>query len=159
MIIFTGVHNCPQGWYTYGDYCYQINAHPNQRTTWENARQTCLRFNDRWQDQNKVAEADLVSITSKKENQMLIKQFKDSGITSRGRYFWTGLYKNDTANKFKWSDHTLLKYQNWASSSTVQRTSVCVKASLDDPNSGWFYGTCNALHYFVCKVKRGMSNI
>ena len=58
----SGTHNCPGGWITHGDYCYQLNAHPVQRwmnilnyfqaAKWREAIFFILRFHARFPSHN-----------------------------------------------------------------------------------------------------------
>ncbi|XP_066921242.1 lymphocyte antigen 75-like isoform X2 [Clytia hemisphaerica] len=147
----SGVHNCPDGWVTYKDHCYQINAHPNQQTTWSNARRICLDFNSPWKDKIDVARADLVSITSPDEQKFLETQYRNMKVY-RG-YFWTGLYKNNS-KPFAWTDHSDITYQNWKNGKP-DASKNCSKSSLAYSSQGWEASLCTENNYFVCKVKRG----
>ena len=151
LFILVGVHNCPDGWVTYKDHCYQINAHPNQQTTWSNARRMCLDFNKPWKDKIDVAKADLVSITSADEQAFLESQYRNLKVY-RG-YFWTGLYKNNS-KPFAWTDHSDFTYQNWKNGKP-DASKNCSKSSLSYSSQGWEASLCTENNYFVCKVKRG----
>ena len=59
-----GVHNCPDGWLTYGDYCYQLNAHPGQRVTWEQAHTACRDYNKAWEEKIKVSSSTGICIST-----------------------------------------------------------------------------------------------
>lgn len=148
----SGVHNCPDGWFTYRDYCYQLNAHPNQKTTWKEARRVCLDFNKPWKDNIDVAKADLVSIHSTDEQKYLDSQFRALGVKDSTDYYWTGLVNK--SNKFEWTDHSNYDYQNWKSQS-IDSSKNCTKTSLSLFGLGWEASYCNEKNYYVCKVRRG----
>jgi len=146
------VHNCPDGWHTFQDYCYQFNAHPNQKTTWNNARQECLNFNQPWKATIDVAKADLVSISSSEEQNFVENTFRIFGINYVGDAFWTGFHKNNS--KFTWTDHSIITYQNWKNKAS-KSTNNCTKSSISIYDQGWEPADCTEKNYFVCKVKRG----
>ena len=149
-----GVHNCPDGWVTYKDHCYQINAHPSQKTSWGKAREECLSFNQPWKKAIDVAKADLVSITSTDEQDFLEKQYTNYRIYSG--FFWTGLSRNNSED-FTWSDHSKINFQNWKNKPVDDKTKNCVKSSISRVGHGWEADKCSGENYFVCKLKRGMS--
>lgn len=153
--IVSGTHNCPDGWENFNSYCYQINAHPNQKLSWADARTLCQSFSEPWKKIVDVAKADLVSITSQEEHDFVDNLFKSYKVTGYQDFYWTGLYKNLSDSGFHWSDGAVLKYQDWKNTIPGINNS-CVKSALSATNrNSWTAAACTEQHYFVCKVKRG----
>lgn len=149
------MHNCPDGWHTNKDYCYQFNAHPNQKASWKDARRECQDYNLPWKDSIDVANADLVSISSSEEQKFLEDTFIKLGNRHVGDAFWMGLYKNNS--KFTWTDHSTISYQNWKNKASTSANS-CTKSSISIYNPGWEASDCMEKNYYVCKLKRGKIN-
>lgn len=117
----------------------------------------CLDFNNEWEKQIAVSEADLTSITSQIEQDMLVKAFKNNGVTDYGSSFWTGL-SNINKTGFTWSDKTVLKFQNYKEKTSLGTNLDCVKSSLDDKKGRWLQASCTERNYYACKVKKGINN-
>ena len=150
------MHNCPRGWKLYGVNCCKFVAHPVEKKNWAQARQNCLDYNKDWRESADIAKADLVSITTKAEQDMLEETFRDLGANSTD--YWTGLTKQNSTG-FYWIDGTYLKYKNWRGASN--RSQECVKSSVSyNANQGsWIIATCSQQHNYVCKLPRSKSFI
>ena len=147
------MHNCPDGWYTNKDYCYQFNAHPNQKASWKDARRECQDFNQPWKDSIDVANADLVSISSSEEQRFIENTFRNLGLFRSNSHFWTGFNKNNS-KKFTWTDHSPITYQNWKNKASTLANN-CVKSSISIFDIGWEAADCTEKLHYVCKLKRG----
>ena len=153
LSILSGTHNCPDGWVRNDQYCYQINAHPNQKLSFSDAQKLCHAFNTPWKDNVDVAKAELVSITSQEEHDFLDRTFFNYGIRGLDDYYWVGLEK-DAKNNFHWTDGSKFVFQDWVN--TVASNESCVKSSAyTTSKNSWRHAPCDEKHYFVCKVKRG----
>ncbi|XP_065683392.1 uncharacterized protein LOC100215503 isoform X1 [Hydra vulgaris] len=149
----SGVHNCPDGWIVYGNNCYQINAHPNQKVTYAEAEKECHSFNQLWGKNIDVTKAELTSILSTDEQTMLVKEFRKLGTFGFGNNFWIGLNSISNNGQFHWSDSSVLNFMNFESLSYNDTMNKCVSSSLAD--GFWKVSSCDVLNYFVCKVQRG----
>ncbi len=130
--------------------CYQINAHPEQKKTWLEARAACRSFEG----------GDLVSIhdvsVKKKLTQEMYKVFTKTG------YFWIGLNDIDKEGQFVWSDKSSYVYFNWQLNERKKNSNKtnCVKSELRTSNGFWVLGNCNSTadkNYYICGKKRGNS--
>ena len=151
---YLGVHNCPRGWKLYGANCYKFVAHPVEKRSWAQARQDCLDYNKDWRESADIAKADLVSITTKAEQDMLQQTFRELGANNTD--YWTGLTKQNSTG-FYWIDGTYFKYMNWRGASTGNQE--CVKSSVSyNANQGsWIIASCSQRNNYVCKLPRSKS--
>ena len=139
---------CPEDWINYGDFCYQLNNHPEQKTSWIAAESACRSFPG----------AHLVSITNPSEQTMLTTQFRDTGSQQFGSYFWIGLTDKDSEGRFVWPDkNQKITYKNWGIGQEQHnsKTKNCVRSSISTISGNWSIANCNEENYYVCKRKRG----
>lgn len=139
------------GWKLYGPNCYKFVAHPVEKKNWAQARQDCLDYNKDWRQSADIAKADLVSITSNAEQDMLQETFRELGANNTD--YWTGLTKQNSTGVY-WVDGTYLDYTNWKG--TLTRNGKCVKSSVSyNANQGsWIIASCSQRNNYVCKLPR-----
>ena len=107
-----------------------------------------MNFNKNWRKNINVAEADLVSILTNDEQQMLLDEFKKRGLYN-GK-FWIGLTKQNSSRVY-WTDGTYYRdYANWKGAS---QNASCVISAVSDGK--WDAAVCSEKNNYVCKVARG----
>ena len=138
---------CPEGWISNGDYCYQLNIHPEQKLTWNAAKRACRAFKG----------ADLISIESAFEQNLLTNRTRDTGAQQWGGYIWTGLNDISTEGLFSWSDNKQFAYKNWGfgREQLNSEDKDCVRSSVRMASGDWSAANCSDTNYYACKKKRG----
>ena len=145
------MHNCPRGWELYGVNCYKFVAHPVGKKNWAQARQDCLDYNKNWRESADIAKADLVSITTRADHDML-------ELSANNTDYCIGLTKQNSTG-FYWIDVTYLKYNNWRGPSTRDQGCVKSSASYNANQRSWIIAPCSQRNNYVCKLPRSKSFI
>ena len=141
---------CPEDWITYGDMCYQVNAHPEQKKTWLEADKACTSFEG----------ASLISIHDTTIARKIVQSFKNVFVSNG--YFWLGLNDRDKEGQFKWNDGSDYDFSNWGMNEKRKNSDDldCVRSELRTVNGLWSLANCNSTserNYYVCARKRGKS--
>ena len=139
---------CPEDWITYGEMCYQLNAHPEQKKTWLEADQACRSFPG----------ANLVSIHDSSTARKFVQSFKS--VFVRTGYFWHGLNDIKKEGQFEWTDQSKYDFANWGFNEQRKNNDDldCVRSELRTSIGLWSLADCNSTserNYYVCARKRG----
>ena len=139
---------CPEGWITYDDMCYQVNAHPEQKKTWLEANDACQSYED----------ANLISLHDLTTVQKISQSFRDVFVTNG--YYWHGLNDKNKEGRFEWTDQSKYEFSNWGVNEQRKNTNYldCIKAELRTVRGLWSLANCSSIsekNYYVCARKRG----
>ena len=139
---------CPENWINREDFCYQLNFHPAQRTTWGGARRMCQSEG-----------ADLVSFTSEGEEKAIHSELRtvEEGIEDKDIFYWIGLLEKN--NLWRWADRSPYRYHNWYENDNGtefdNRHVSYAKSAVSTLYGSWRpAAVCSEKHSFVCKMHK-----
>lgn len=127
---------CPDGWYTFGEFCYKIGW---SSLTWDSANTACASLN-----------SNMVSVHSQEEQDFLFLLMHE--IRSK---VWIGLRRSSVRHDiFEWRDDSPLDYTNWFAGEPNNYRNVegCAHMLFDCCEVGdWNDAPCNAPFKYICK--------
>ena len=109
-----------------------------------------MDYNKNWRQDGDFARADLVSITSKAEQRMLQKLFRDLNATTAN--YWIGL-TSENSSGFYWTDGTYYDYTNMRSGFSGNKSCVKSSVSFNSSEGAWVKARCNESNNYVCKLE------
>ncbi|XP_054648050.1 alpha-N-acetylgalactosamine-specific lectin-like [Dunckerocampus dactyliophorus] len=126
---------CPEGWTQLNDHCYIYQDYPR---TFADSQRVCT-----------VLHANLVSISSRVENAIVLQMIRD---TNNGDIIdtWTGLHDTIEENHFIWTDGTPLVFDDFARGdpNSLGGNEDCVDIEGDD--ALWHDNPCEDENPFIC---------
>ncbi|KAK2549082.1 Coagulation factor VIII [Acropora cervicornis] len=128
--------SCPSGWIKFDQHCYLFRDTYNDRRTWTSARYMCRKQG-----------ANLLSITSKQEQDFLSHHFTDN---LHGQV-WLGLNDRNIEAGHTWSDGSPVTFLNWHPGEPNDLNNVEKCAEMYPADTRWNDVMCIALNGYVCK--------
>ncbi|XP_074624213.1 macrophage mannose receptor 1-like isoform X2 [Acropora palmata] len=128
--------SCPSGWIKFDQHCYLFRDTYNDRRTWTSARYMCRKQG-----------ANLLSITSKQEQDFLSHHFTDN----LHGHVWLGLNDRNIEAGHTWSDGSPVTFLNWHPGEPNDLNNVEKCAEMYPADTRWNDVMCIALNGYVCK--------
>ncbi|XP_067020488.1 macrophage mannose receptor 1-like [Acropora muricata] len=128
--------SCPSGWIKFDQHCYLFRDTYNDRRTWASARYICRKQG-----------ANLLSITSKQEQDFLSHHFTDN---LHGQV-WLGLNDRNIEAGHTWSDGSPVTFLNWHPGEPNDLNNVEKCAEMYPADTRWNDIMCTDLNGYICK--------
>uniref|UniRef100_A0A3P9I5P8 Phospholipase A2 receptor 1 n=1 Tax=Oryzias latipes TaxID=8090 RepID=A0A3P9I5P8_ORYLA len=135
---------CPSSWVNFEQWCYNFE-HVIEKHTFEESREHCRHLG---------VSSNLLTITSKKENDFILEQLWSSGFIHQS--IWLGMNFNIDTNSMEWVDSLKSDYTNWANKGPdVKRMTADTCVSTTVVGGVWHMSSCTERLGFICKSTAG----